>query len=163
MSVNRFHPHILVLPEDDANRQLANGFLLEPSVSAQQIQILAEAGGWMETVRRFELDHVAGMDRFPHRLMLLLMDFDNQDNRLGDVLQRIPERVKDRVFVLGSLSEPERLRSAGLGSYEQIGQALARDCHNGTGSTWGHALLRCNAGELERMRPHIRPILFPAE
>jgi hypothetical protein len=29
MSVNKYHPHVLVLPEDDANRQLANGFLLD--------------------------------------------------------------------------------------------------------------------------------------
>lgn len=28
MSVNKYKPHVLVLPEDDANRQLANGFLL---------------------------------------------------------------------------------------------------------------------------------------
>ena len=29
MSVNKYQPHVLVLPEDDANRQLANGFLLD--------------------------------------------------------------------------------------------------------------------------------------
>jgi hypothetical protein len=32
--VNRYLPHVLVLPEDDANRQIANGFVLDldPSV-----------------------------------------------------------------------------------------------------------------------------------
>lgn len=29
MSVNRARPHVLVLPEDDANRQIAVGFELE--------------------------------------------------------------------------------------------------------------------------------------
>lgn len=29
MSVNRHKEHILVLPEDDANRQMANGLVLE--------------------------------------------------------------------------------------------------------------------------------------
>jgi len=29
MSVNGHLPHVLVLPEDDANRQLANGFVLD--------------------------------------------------------------------------------------------------------------------------------------
>jgi hypothetical protein len=29
-----------------------------------------------------------------------------------------------------------------------------------TDLTWAHRLLRHNAGELERLRPHIRPILF---
>ena len=27
MSVNKYKPHVLLIPEDDANRQLANGFL----------------------------------------------------------------------------------------------------------------------------------------
>jgi hypothetical protein len=31
MAVNRYKPHIYVVPEDDANRQIANGFLLHPS------------------------------------------------------------------------------------------------------------------------------------
>jgi hypothetical protein len=29
MSVNRNRPHVFVLPEDDANLQLATGFVLE--------------------------------------------------------------------------------------------------------------------------------------
>lgn len=28
MSINKFRPHIHVLPEDEANRQIATGFLL---------------------------------------------------------------------------------------------------------------------------------------
>lgn len=28
MSTNKFQPHVLIFPEDDANRQIANGFLL---------------------------------------------------------------------------------------------------------------------------------------
>jgi hypothetical protein len=31
MSVNKYLPHVLVLPEDDANRQMANGFFLDQS------------------------------------------------------------------------------------------------------------------------------------
>ena len=33
MSVNVYKPHVLVLPEDDADRQIANGFLLDPSLN----------------------------------------------------------------------------------------------------------------------------------
>jgi hypothetical protein len=29
MSVNKYQPHVLLLPEDDANTELANGFVLE--------------------------------------------------------------------------------------------------------------------------------------
>jgi hypothetical protein len=44
MSVNKYQPHILVLPEDDANRQLANGFVLDQSVATRNIQVLEEVG-----------------------------------------------------------------------------------------------------------------------
>ena len=40
MSVNKYLPHVLVLPEDDANRQLANGFLLDPNLLDRRIQLL---------------------------------------------------------------------------------------------------------------------------
>lgn len=30
--MNKYRPHVLVLPEDDANRQIANGFLLAPAL-----------------------------------------------------------------------------------------------------------------------------------
>ena len=43
MSVNVYNPHVLVLPEDDANRQIANGFLLEPSIKHRNIQVLTPA------------------------------------------------------------------------------------------------------------------------
>lgn len=41
-------PHVLVLPEDDANRQLANGFLLDGFLSGRQMLVLEVAGGWTE-------------------------------------------------------------------------------------------------------------------
>lgn len=161
MSVNRYQPHILVLPEDDANGQLATGFVLnlDPSVSTK-IQVLPEAGGWAEVLRRFESDHVAGMDRYSGRYMVLLIDFDDRLERLNHAKDRIPERLRGRVFILGALREPEGLRSAGLGSYESIGRAIAKDCRDGTDMVWGHDLLLNNASEVSRLRQHVRPILF---
>jgi hypothetical protein len=57
------------------------------------------------------------------------------------------------------ITEPEELKAT-LGSYETIGMALAQDCREGT-DTWGHALLKHNTAEIERLREHVRPILFP--
>jgi hypothetical protein len=37
---------------------------------------------------------------------------------------------------------------------------MAQDCRDETGTIWGHELLRHNAGELARLRDHVRPILF---
>ena len=63
------------------------------------------------------------------------------------------------MFILSVLTEPEELKGS-LGSYETIGTAMAKDCREGTDTTWGHALLRHNAGELVRLRERVRPILF---
>src|SRR5216684_4359109 len=73
---------------------------------------------------------------------------------------RIPERLSDRVFILGALTEPENLKSAGLGSYKTIGKAISKDCREETDTLWGHDLLRPNASEISRLREHVRPILF---
>jgi len=158
--INRYQPHVLVLPEDDANSRLANGFLLDLGQSAlTKIQVLPEAGGWGAVLDTFESDHVAGMDRYAERYMILVMDFDRDEGRAEHTKGRIPERLRERVFVLGALTEPEALRRS-LGSYEMIGKALASDCREETGSTWGHDLLRHNATEIARLRKRIRPILL---
>jgi hypothetical protein len=102
------------------------------------------------------------MDARPGRFMILLIDFDRQEDRLDKVKAVVPVHLKDRVFVLGVWSEPEKLK-AGLGrpDYESIGGALAEDCREGTDKNWSHDLLRHNASELARLRQHVRPILFP--
>ena len=139
MSVNRYLPHVLVLPEDDADRQLANGFLLNQDLLPRTIQVLEEAGGWNEVVKRFLTDHVAEMARYPKRSMILVIDFDGDLGRLNHVKNSIPDQLTDRVYVIGALNEPEDLRRAALGSYENIGLALAKDCRTGTNTVWGHA------------------------
>jgi hypothetical protein len=60
MSVNRDKPHVYVLPEDDANRQLANGFFAEVDWNRQrQMQVLPPAGGWIEVLNRFKLTYIS--------------------------------------------------------------------------------------------------------
>jgi len=162
MRVNKYEPHILVLPEDDANRQLARGFLLDPGLLTQKIQVLEEVGGWREVLNRFNIDHARGMDRFNQRYMILLIDFDDTPTRLNEAKASIPDHLTERVFVLGARTDPEALRQAKLGSYETIGLAMAQDCREDTNTIWDHDLLRHNAGEIERLREHVRPFLFRA-
>jgi hypothetical protein len=158
MSVNKYLQHVFVLPEDDANRQLANGFLLD--LSARQVQVLPEAGGWIQVRDRFVLDHVEGMRKYDHRFIIMLIDFDDHITRLKTMKTVIPRDLIDRVFVLGTLSKPEALRQAGLGSYEIIGKAMADDCRSGTQAIWAHDLLRHNEGELARLRTAVCGVLF---
>lgn len=160
MSPNKNRPHVLVLPEDDANKELANGFWLQVDWARQrQMQVLPVAGGWNEVLKRFKSDHVIEMDRYPDRFMVLLIDFDGKPRRLTIAKNAIPGHLADRVFVLGAWSKPEDLKAV-LGPYERIGQAMADDCRKETDTTWGRNLLRHNASELERLRVRVRSILF---
>ncbi len=96
-------------------------------------------------------DPISGQDRLimpPSDLHLttvrgtaggMSIDFDGKVGRLQDVRARIPEHLAERVFVLGALTEPEALKQANLGPYEEIGLALACACREETDTTWGHA------------------------
>lgn len=161
MSVNKYRPHVLVLPEDDANRQLANGFLLHLPLHARQVQVLPEAGGWEKVRDDFEDVHRQEMDRRPERHMVLLIDFDKNPARRADVQSTIPSSLENRVFILGVWSDPEKLRASGVGSFETVGEKLADECRDGSSALWSHDLLKHNAEELERMGPILGPILFP--
>jgi hypothetical protein len=158
MSVNKFQPHLQVLPEDDANRQLANGFWLE--VNSRQIQVLPEVGGWLNVCEAFVSEHVAAMRVYPHRHLVLLLDFDDDVQRPDWVKAKIPDDLKDRVFVLGVQSEPEALKRAGLGTFESIGQKMASECRDGVQGIWEHELLQQNAGEVSRLAQAVCNFLF---
>jgi hypothetical protein len=161
MGVNRHQPHLFVLPEDDANRQLAIGFQLslDPSV-LRRMQVLRVAGGWLRVLECFRSELVVTMERDPNGFAVLLIDFDGDAGRLDAAKGRIPDNLTERVFILGAWSEPEELKRVGLGSYETIGSAMARDCRERTNTIWEHELLRHNAGELARLRERVRPFLF---
>jgi hypothetical protein len=165
MSVNKYLPHVLVLPEDEADEDLARGFWLSKEFKdCRQFQVLSFARGWIKVVDCFLADHARDMERFPMRQIILLLDFDDDESRIDDVKERIPDNLADRVFVLGALSDPEKLKSAMSGrSLESIGQQIARDCREGTDATWSDQLLRHNLAEVARMNNTVRPVLFPAD
>jgi len=163
MGVNKHQPHVLILPEDDANRQIAIGFVQTPSVPVahRNIQILRPAGGWSAVRAQFVEQYQDSLKQYPHRHMVLLVDFDEQSDRRAAILRSVEDSLTARVFVLGTFSEPEKLKSKTQLSYEKLGERLAQECSAGTTSLWGHELLRHNEFELERLAPSVRPILFP--
>lgn len=159
MSVNKFVPHVFILPEDDANRQIAVGFRLDIDWITR-LKILPVAGGWVEVLHRFEIDHVSDMENNENRLMILLIDFDGKDDRIDRARASIPSHLINRVFVIGPWTNPEHLRQAMHESYETIGTLLSQDCRNGTATTWNHDLLRHNTEELDRLRALVRSIFY---
>jgi hypothetical protein len=135
VSVNKYRPFVYVLPEDDANRQLANGFHLAIG-GTRQMQVLPVAGGWTEVLKLFNSEHAVAMTSNNQHFIVLLIDFDGRDDRIVEAKKAVPDHLLDRVFVLGAWSQPEALRAA-LGRYEDIGRALADDCREETDATWG--------------------------
>jgi len=163
MSANKDQPHVLVLPEDDANRQLALGFYVQIESNRQRrMQILRPARGWPRVMNEFVSVHSREMKNCPLRFMVLLLDFDSDIERLERLRAEVPADLRERVFIIGALRDPEDLKETIQLSYEEIGSDLAKDCREDTDTIWGHELLRHNASELDRLRQDVRPILFPS-
>lgn len=161
MSVNNHRPHVLVLPEDEANEELVNGFLLDPSIKLRNIQVLPSAGGWSKVLDSFVASHIAGLRQFKDRHLVLLVDFDGQvEERTAKFFDAFPEDVRDRVFLLGTQTEPEPLRTRLGKSLEQIGKTLAAECLHDEDTTWMHTLLVHNAAERKRLDAKVKTILF---
>jgi hypothetical protein len=158
---NKFLPHVYILPEDDANRQMVNGFLLNPNLNINVIKHLPTAGGWVKVVDSFKDVHIVEMRRFLERRMVLIIDFGNSLERLDYIKGQIPDDLRDRVFILGVLSEPEELK-AGMNyrGLEDIGKSLSQDCVENTQRVWGHKMLAHNKAELERLISLVKPFLF---
>lgn len=160
MTVNREKEHLLVLPEDDANRQIVIGFINDLNVNNSVIQVVPIADGWKKAVEQLTNDYGPGMRKYLKRRIVLIIDFDKNENRFSYVDSHIPEDLKERVFVLGVQSNPEKLKSDSRKSFEEIGKSLAQDCSDNPNELWGHNLLQHNKGELDRMASSVKPWLF---
>ncbi len=160
MSINRYQPHIIVLPEDRANEEIANGFLQAENVNQRAVQVERPAGGWGKVVDKFIEVHIPEMRQFTKSMIVLLIDFDQREDRFSYVESQIPEDLKKRVFVLGVQSNPESLRRDTKKTFEEIGEALAKDCSDNTNELWGHPLLEHNKTELDRMILSVKPFIF---
>ena len=106
----------------------------------------------------FEDECIDDLNMNPHRHLLLLIDFDNDPNRLETVKQKVPAHLESRVFVLGVRSEPEALKTE-FGSYESIGELLAAGCFDPMEPIWQHPLLNHNVEERRRLHEKICPDL----
>jgi hypothetical protein len=159
MSANKYLPHLLVIPEDDANREIITGFRNHSSVKSHQIQVESVARGWKKAVVRFVEEFAVPMTKkFDMRHVLILIDFDERENRFEFVQDMIPEDLRNRVFIMGCQDEPEGpqgVRTATGLTNEKLGEALAEACTNGTDGVWAHEILAHNLPELQRMRATI--------
>lgn len=161
MSVNREIPHLLILPEDDANRQLVNGFLKNPSLNLRAVAALPHSGGWSKVCSDFVTTYVPILRKYPLGHIVLLVDFDNQvENRLRYFRERFPEDLAERVYLLGTLDEPEPLRVSRGISLEKIGAEISDACLDDNWEHWNHEFLRHNEGEVLRLIENVKSFIF---
>lgn len=156
MSANKYQRHLLVIPEDDANRDIVTGFRNHRSVDSRQIQVANVAGGWKKAAEKFVQDYAQPMrEKFRMRHVLILIDFDERENRFESVQKMIPEDLRNRVFIMGCQDEPERVRASTGLTKEKLGEALAQACVSGESGLWGNQILAHNLPELRRMQTTI--------
>lgn len=160
--INKYIPHILVLPEDDADRNLALGFLRHSTIDDANVHLLTSARGWVRVVDEFVNVHALELTKYPLRYIVLVIDFDEDSKRYAIVSDRIPDELRDRVFVLGAWSNPENLHKAQKMSLNSIGTVLAEECVSGSMRLWNCEELKHNDAELRRIGDSLRPVLRPS-
>jgi len=157
MAVNRERPHLLVLPEDDATRSLADGF---SDMVTGAMQVLRPARGWLHVLEAFLREHAAHLRKYPGAHVVLLIDYDDDyPDRLSHFQNQIPADVADRVYVLGALTEAETLKREANQKFGPLGSELARECESQTPMLWLCPQLKHNQPELERLMRQVRPFL----
>lgn len=86
MSGNKYRPHICVLPEHDADRQIANGFLTNFNVALKSIDTLPIGNGRGRVLEEFLHNHAKPVRRNTVSYFILLFDFDAKLEQLGATL-----------------------------------------------------------------------------
>jgi hypothetical protein len=177
MGKNRQEPHLLMLWEDEKNRQFLNGFDKHPQLDGRRLNYGKIYGGTWKVLEQFKKMEIKGLREYPKRHLLMVIDFDDElaatkglppekaeraKDRRKEFEAAIPADLKERVFVIGCLWKPEKLTAALGKSPETIGRELADDCVAGTNNVWGHAMLQHNDEELARLRAKVNPFLFTA-
>jgi hypothetical protein len=160
MSVNKYKPHVWVIPEDDANRQIIDGFLLHDAVAHRAVGVRGPAGGWAKVLSVFVEEYLPLLAGSPNCHVVMIVDFDETEDRRDHFGKSIPVEVGSRVFVIGSKDNPEKLKHELKMTFEEIGKALAEGCFQRELSLWDHLHLIHNKAELQRLVDVVRPILF---
>ena len=159
--MNKYMDHVYVIPEDDANRQIANGFVDHHGVRDRRIQVMPVAGGWRNVLKTFKDEYVQQLKGNPKVHVVMLVDFDGHfDERRAEFEGEIPGEIKPRVFVVGSRTTPETLKNALNKGFDVIGECLASDCDAGTTAHWGHGELAHNQPDRQRLEQAVKPFLF---
>ena len=98
--MNKYAPHIYVIPEDDADRQLALGFIRHDKVNELRIKVMTPANGWPNVLRIFETEYIQTLRNYTQAHVVMLIDFDGHfETRKAEFDQAIPDDLEARVGI----------------------------------------------------------------
>lgn len=160
--MNLYRPGLLVLPEDDAFRQVANGFAAHHGIASSRIHVLAPAGGWQKVGSVFVRDEIPRLRKHERLRVLLLADFDGQGaDGFERVFGNVPPDLCDRTFLLGPAQEAEQLKKElHESAFERVGGAFADGCPDDSNGLWDSPQLRHNKEELARLHASVAAFLL---
>ena len=160
VAANKYLPHLFIIPEDDANRQIAIGFEKDHRVRARSLQVVTPAGGWSKAIEKLYSEYIPILNANANSHVLLIIDCDDDSSRIETALEAIPAPLKDRVFMLGTLHEPEALKADLRLGLEKVGETMANQCFDTHAEFWEHAHLRHNKSELARLKSTLFNAIF---
>ncbi len=159
--MNKYKFHVYVVPEDDADRQIADGFILHHEVNDTRIKVVPPAGGWSKVLKTLQDEYIPTLRNYPLAHVVMLIDFDDEVVVRKDIFEReIPDDLKARVFLVGSKDNPETLKKELKMTFEGIGLSLAQDCNAGTTEHWDCEQLKHNDTERHRLVQTVKPFLL---
>ncbi len=159
MGLNKHKPGLYVIPEDDADRQIANGFLEDFRVQ-NAFQVMPPAQGREKVLSQIIEVYVPILQKYKQLKVIGVLDFDGRKDRYEQKLQEIPNGVRERVFLLGTLNNPEKLKaSAGL-HFESLGEKLAQECCDANFELWNNEQLVFLKDEVLRAKEELWTVLF---
>lgn len=170
--MNEYRPHLKILCEDEINQNFAKGFILglnSYQFLHPQIETIKDvAGGWNKAVNGLNEVWLNQLKQNKYLFLLILIDSDGNSNRLNAVLSTIPNDLKERVFVMGCLDEPETLKQQSHAAIKQmdkkekvsdeaVGKVLFQHCKdNPENNLWHSDELKHNLAEIERLKENTK-------
>lgn len=159
MGLDKYKPGLYVIPEDDADRQIADGFVNDLRVK-NVVQVMPLAGGWKKVIKEIVDVYIPILRKYKELRVVGVIDCDGRENRILTELKEIPVDVRKRVFILGTLITPEEFKaSVGL-HFAPLGEKLAQECFDENFELWNHEHLIFLENEVNRAKEELRPILF---
>ncbi len=167
---NKYADELLVIAEDYATMQIAQGFAESQGVDVRRVRVLPCRSGWQDVavgMRNVRLD------LYLKRHCLAVVDFDGCGEQRRRTFRQLLEEngvALERAYVMGPASNAEKMRRTlmergyAVRHLSDVGRSLARACFQ----SQPFELLRSeelahNAGELQRLCAAVKSFAMETE